>query len=114
MKQQILSTLCSGLIVPGLGQILNRHIKKGIALLAIVFILFIAGTIQLAVLSTALLEGQALYQLNTVTIMQRLQDADLSGLWVLVSIFAIVWLYAVLDAFWGGRRLDNKNKGEME
>lgn len=113
MKQQILSALCSGLVVPGLGQILNQHTKKGIALLAIVFILFIIGTVQLAILGTALLEGQVLYRSNTADIMQRLRDADLSVLWVLVGIFAVVWLYAVLDAFWGGRRLDNKRKGEM-
>jgi TM2 domain-containing membrane protein YozV len=113
MKKQILSALCSGLVVPGLGQILNRHIKKGIALLAIVFILFIIETIQLAILGTTLLEDQALYQLDTVEIMQRLQDANLSVLWILVGIFAIVWLYSVLDAFWGARTLNNKRKGEI-
>ena len=47
MKKYILSPLCSAFIVPGLGQILNGHMKKGVIILSIVFILIVAGFLGL-------------------------------------------------------------------
>jgi TM2 domain-containing membrane protein YozV len=50
MKKSIAAALCSGLVIPGLGQILNQQIRKGIILLGLVFLLFAAAAVKLAFL----------------------------------------------------------------
>jgi len=105
MKQKFLAALLSALVVPGLGQIINHQIKKGIIFMVIVFILLIAGTVQLAILLSASIRGgQVLNPLDTLSVLQHLRYQDLSALWIIVSIFGIVWLYSLVDAFLGGRK----------
>jgi hypothetical protein len=112
MKQQFLAAILSALVVPGLGQVINRQIKKGIIFMIIVFILFIAGTVQLAILLTDSIQGgQILNSMDTMTVLQNLQYQNLSGLWILVTIFGIVWLYSVVDAFLGGKRNSDQESG---
>ncbi|MBN1850377.1 MAG: hypothetical protein JW932_17535 [Deltaproteobacteria bacterium] len=109
MKQQLLAVILSALVVPGLGQVINRQIKKGIILMIVVFILFIAGTVQLAILLTSSIQKERILNpMDTVTIIQNLRYQDLPALWIVVIIFGLVWLYAVVDAFLGGR-----NRGEI-
>lgn len=109
MKKYILSPLCSAFVVPGLGQIVNHHLKKGLFLLAIVFILFVAGTVKLSLLLKSLLTGWDMNQLHASVIVERLQGEDFSLLWVLGIIFSIIWSYSVLDAFWTGRKMESLN-----
>ena len=106
MKKYILSPLCSAFIIPGLGQILNNQLKKGLIILAMVFILFVAGTIKLALIIDSFLEGQVVDRFDYGIIIQRLQEVNFSVLWLLIVSFGIVWLYSVLDAFLVGRRID--------
>ena len=106
MKKYILSPLCSAFIIPGLGQILNNQLKKGLIILAIVFTLFVAGTIKLALIIDSFLEGQVIDRFDYGIIIQRLQEVNFSVLWLLIVSFGIVWLYSVLDAFLVGRRID--------
>jgi hypothetical protein len=107
MKKYILSPLCSAFIVPGLGQIINQNFKKGLCILAVVFVLFIAGTTKLAFTIKSLLQGSEITQLNSATIGERLQGEDFTLLWVLVVLFGVVWLYSVIDAFWTGKKMES-------
>jgi len=109
MKKYILSPLCSALITPGLGQIINHHLKKGLIVMAIVFLLFIAGTVKLILIISSLLRGQAIDRLDSIVIMERLQGEDFSTIWVLLILFGIVWLYSVLDAFREGKKIDEED-----
>jgi len=112
MKKYILSPLCSAFVVPGLGQIINRDLKKGLCILSIVFILFVAGTIKLSLIIKSLLEGAEMSQLDSKVIGERLQGEDFSLLWVLMTIFAIIWIYSVLDAFWTGEKMESRGESE--
>ena len=108
MKKYILASLCSALIVPGLGQIINQSLKKGLCILSVVFILFVVGTIKLFfVLRSALTHANA-GRLNTGPIAEQLQGKDLVVLWGLLGLFAVVWVYSVLDAFQTGKRMENQ------
>ncbi len=109
MKKYIFSPLCSGLLIPGLGQILNNELKKGLLLLGAVFILFVVGTIRLAFLIKFLLSQSA--TTDPMVIMESIKGAHLLSLWVLVGLFAVIWIYSVVDAFRTGRRLES-GKGE--
>jgi len=112
MKKYILSPLCSALIIPGLGQILNNNLKKGCCLLAIVFILFIAGTVKLAFMVNSILRGLDMNKLDFRVIQERLRGEDISVLWLLLAVFSMVWIYSVLDAFWMGKKLESQTKDQ--
>jgi hypothetical protein len=108
MKKYILAPLCSAFIVPGLGQIINQSLKKGLFILSVVFFLFIAGTIKLFFILQSALADANTGRLNTAPIGERLQGKDLTILWLLLGLFAMVWVYSILDAFWMGKRMENQ------
>jgi len=113
MKRYILSPLCSALIIPGLGQVINKDIKKGLIILAVVFLLFIAGSVKLALMIYSLSGGQGIDRLDSEVILARLQAQDLSVLWFLIIAFGIVWLYSVLDAFLEGWKIDHGREKDI-
>lgn len=106
MKKAIVSPLCSGLVVPGMGQIMNQELKKGGLLLAGVFLLFIAGIIRLGYLIHSVFRSANIDVSNPDALMARLRAEDLTLLWVLAVLFVFVWIYSVVDAYVGGRRVD--------
>ncbi|MFZ0449376.1 MAG: hypothetical protein WAL98_09040 [Desulfatiglandaceae bacterium] len=106
MKKAFMSPLCSGLVIPGLGQILNQQLKKGSCILLLILILFVWGTIALfnlfkSVFSIAQITGN-----GGESIIDRLRQQDLSTLLIILGTFVAVWLYSVLDAFFTGRKID--------
>jgi TM2 domain-containing membrane protein YozV len=97
MRKSIAAPLCSGLVIPGLGQILNRQIRKGLILLGLVFVLFVSGAVKFA------------FTLTSITASHDLQEASQklvvngNDLFILAGIaiaFLILWIYSVVDAFW--------------
>jgi ABC-type dipeptide/oligopeptide/nickel transport system permease component len=112
MKKAVFSPLCSALIIPGLGQIINRHLKKGVCILLAVFILFIAGMIALFRIIDDVLKVETIHPGESPYFIDRLRSADFSTLWYLLMIFAFIWLYSVLDAYLTGRKLDQRGEGD--
>ncbi len=108
MKKYILSTLCSALVVPGLGQVINNNLKKGVSILAIVFVIVVIGTIKLALVIDTLFEGMSFNNFDTKVFIEKTQDQDYFILWVLLIVFGIVWIYSVLDAFLTGKKIENR------
>jgi hypothetical protein len=113
MKKAILSPLCSAFVIPGLGQILNKELKKGGCILAGVFILFVVGTIKLFLIIKAMSETSQSNPLDQGAVMEHLHSADLSMLRYTILAFALLWLYSVVDAFWKGRKLDRLEAGGL-
>ena len=113
MKKAILSPLCSGLVIPGLGQIVNEQVKKGICILSAVFVLFIVGVIKLSQIIKALLQNMQMAGPDPAAVMAKLRAQDLSPLWYLLAAFALLWVYSVLDAYVGGRKKDLEEKGNQ-
>ena len=112
MKRSILSPLCSAVIIPGLGQVLNHQIKKGLIILGIVFLLFIAGTVKLSLVISSLMEEVTIDRLDSTAVLENLHTGDLSVLYLLLTAFGIVWVYSVLDAFLQGRKIEsNTDRG---
>jgi hypothetical protein len=111
MKKAILSPLCSALVIPGLGQIINQHLKKGGCILFVVFILFVAGIVILSRLINAVQKPEMINPSHSPYITDTLREADFSAFWYLVVAFGLIWLYSVLDAFLTGRKLDQNGKG---
>lgn len=114
MKKAILAPLCSALVTPGLGQIINQHLIKGGCILFAVFILFVAGIFTLYRLMSTALKTELINPGHSPDIMDRLKAADFSALWYLLVAFALIWLYSVLDAYLTGKKLDHPGEGGPE
>jgi len=113
MKKAIVSPLCSGLVIPGLGQIMNQDLKKGGLLLGGVFVLFIAGIIKLVHLIHSIFRSGNMGSSTPEMIMARLGEQNLTLLWVMTALFILLWVYAVVDAYLGGRRIDKMEKRSL-
>ena len=107
MKKAVVSPLCSGLVIPGLGQIINQDFKKGIILLAAVFLLFVMGIIKLVCLIDAVFRTGRVDLSNPEMIMAKLRAEDFSLLWYMAAAFIIIWVFSVLDAYLRGRKIDS-------
>lgn len=114
MKRQILSPVCSAFIIPGLGQVINYHVKKGVILLCAVFILFIIGTVKLAFIINSLFSTETIVNLNTKTVLNELERNDPSAIYALIIIFGCLWVYSILDAFWYGKKIDKDTEIDFQ
>lgn len=108
MKKYILSPLCSALVIPGLGQILNRNLVKGVVILSLVFILFVGGTVKLAMMIRSLVNQIPIAGYAKDTIMKKLEGEDLSIILYITVAFLILWTYSVIDALWMGLKLERR------
>jgi len=97
MNKTIAAPLCSGLVIPGLGQILNQQIRKGLILLGLVFVLFVAGVVKLAFIIKSMSNP---LDLAGTSPLSQLRGGDLFFMTGILAAFAIVWVYSVVDAFW--------------
>ncbi len=108
----MLAPICSALVIPGLGQVINEHIKKGLILLAVVFVLILVATYEMYQIVCDVLGPGGLNN-DTATIMDKVFSGDYSLLGVLLAVFALLWIYSVIDAFIGGRKADELEKGNV-
>jgi hypothetical protein len=97
MKKTMTAPLCSGLVIPGLGQILNRQIRKGLILMGLVFVLLIAGVLKL---SSILNSMSHLKDLTDSSRVAQISGGDMLVIAGVSGAFALIWLYSVVDAFW--------------
>jgi 1,4-dihydroxy-2-naphthoate octaprenyltransferase len=113
MQKAILSPICSGLVIPGLGQIINQDLKKGILILCAVFALFVAGIVRLLQIIHSVFRSGHTDLSDSQALMARLGAEDSTMLWCLGIAFAILWIYAVVDAYRGGRKVDQLEAGSL-
>jgi len=113
MQKAIMSPLCSGLVIPGLGQILNQDLKKGIIILCAVFALFVAGIIRLLQIIHSVFRSGHTDLSDPQSLMARLGAEDPTMLWILGVVFVILWVYAVVDAYRGGKKMDQLETGDL-
>jgi TM2 domain-containing membrane protein YozV len=97
MRKSIIAPLCSALVVPGLGQILNRQFRKGLILLGLVFVLFIAAAVKLAFIINALTPASDPAETSQTA---AFSGGDLFLVAGIAAAFLILWVYSLVDAFW--------------
>jgi hypothetical protein len=111
MKKYILSPLCSALVVPGFGQVLNHRIKKGVIMMVLTFILFISATIKLTLLILSEIKNEDVDAINNL-LEFKLSGQNLTGLGVLIALLAVLWLYSIVDALIDGIKIEQEGKGK--
>ena len=108
MKKTLLSPICSALIVPGLGQVINGNLKKGLVLLAMVFLLLLGAALRLVFLVQSFINDSKISTDSSPGPTKTLQGEDFSFLVYFVVPFAMIWVYSVFDAFWAGKKLESE------
>jgi len=112
VKKAVSATLCSAFVIPGLGQILNQDIVKGLAFLASVFILLVTAAVKFFLMLTAAVEGPGGDGVVPGGVLERFLSSDFTLLWICAVLFAAIWLTSVADAFARGKRLDAMTRDE--
>lgn len=104
--------LLSGLVFPGLGQIVLGHYKRGIGFMLMVSAILLIIVVKALQQAFAILEKIAAEggQISTNTIMNAVtQASDLSQSFtfkLLLFLLLICWIIAVVDAYRIGKRKD--------
>ena len=81
MKKALISPLCSALVIPGLGQIINQNLKKGVSILLSVFLLFIAITFKLWQIISLALRVEGMTPFDFTSVMENSLMENTSLLW---------------------------------
>jgi len=114
MKRAIVSPILSGLVIPGLGQLLNRQVGKGALLVAAASLLFMAtlGFAMHKITSAAMAMTDYAGPDKLAMLRAELIKQGTGWLWVLGGLMVALWAYGVYDAWQGGRKRDAQLAGE--
>jgi len=104
MKKYILAPLCSAVIIPGLGQVINQELKKGALLLGAVFLLLVLCIVYLFFTVESLLSQPGSAPLSMSRLLERIE------LLLILGAYAGVWVYSVVDAFLKGWSWEHREK----
>ena len=109
MRQSILAPLCSAFILPGLGQVLNRQVLKGFALICATTGLFFALIFKLlldlsAVMGDVMGADFSLGADKIPLILQGMRQRDMTIVYILAALGGALWAYSIIDAYINGRR----------
>jgi hypothetical protein len=108
MKKKILSPLCSALVIPGLGQVINGNLKKGLIILTMGFLLFLGGVAKLIFIIRPYLNHPVYIFHATDRITETLHRKAFHSLIYFIVAFAMLWTYSVLEAFWTAKKQERK------
>lgn len=106
MKRSILAPLCSAFVLPGLGQVLNRQIGKGLVMMAAITVLLIALMLKAVFTFTQTVGTAPIEPDETIfsIFVKGFQDHGQILLWTLAALVLALWIYSIVDAFYYGLR----------
>jgi hypothetical protein len=106
MKKAIFSPLCSAFVIPGLGQLINQDLKKGMLILLGVLFLVIAGIIRLYQMFNVVVKELPINELYPEKVIAELGQQNCVFLGLVLTAFAGLWVYSVVNACLKGKELD--------
>jgi len=117
MRNVILAPLLSAFVLPGLGQVINRQIVKGLILMGLSMILFLCVLVRVlldfsAVIGEVMGPSLGLGLEAWPKVIEGLRARDLTLLYVLVALAVAVWAYGVIDAYLVSRGLRPRLTGQ--
>ena len=110
MKKYVLAPLCSAVVVPGMGQVINQHRKKGLAFMGVIFLLLIAATFEFFKIIQPVLDPLEWTESGLPGAMRQMHFVDFNRLRLILVLFGVLWLYSVIDALVYGIKFEKKNK----
>lgn len=116
MNNAIKGMLLSGLVLPGLGQVVLKSYKRGIAIMLLVLIAFIAIVVSasrkaLVILEKVAAEGGAV-DMESIShaASQATTTADHLLLNLSLLLIFVCWLVGMVDAYTTGRKIDQEER----
>jgi hypothetical protein len=113
MKKYIISTFCSAIIVPGMGQVINGQIKKGLIHMGIVFVIIFTLVMKLAKMIMNILPGIDPEKVSIDQILAKVDFTDYTFIRVISFIFLVLWIYSIIDAFIIGLRKEREKNSTI-
>lgn len=114
MKKTFLSPLCSALVIPGLGQVINGNLKKGLGVLGMVFLLFVGGIVKLIFIIRPYLNRAEIQAHPISGITDALRGEAFYSLIYVIVPFALLWVYSIIDAFWIAKKQEKEGQNEAD
>lgn len=114
MKNSLKGALLSGLVFPGLGQVVLRHYRRGIAfilMLSIILLAIVVKAIQQAFPILEKIEAQGgVLSGNTIrnAVTQASIPSESLTLKVLLFLLTFGWIIAVVDGYRVGKKKDRE------
>ena len=117
VKHSILAPLCSALVLPGLGQIINRQFIKGFVLMGALTLIFLSAMVKLVldisiVMNRVMGPDLAFGREKWDELLAGLRQQNLTVLYILLLLGVALWAYSVVDAYIYGRRYQPPVQGE--
>ena len=120
MSHALKASLLSGLVFPGLGHIILKHYKRGVALVVVTlvlmaFFMYYAVNQALQILDRIVVEGGAIDMKAVSDI--AIRTGTTSGSIVLNLLLMLLvgcWLFGLVDAYRMGRRKDLAGQSKLE
>ncbi len=112
MKHALTAALLS-LLVPGLGQLYNRRIGRGIALvlgMSFVLIGFSIALFYKVGQAAATLTEEQIATRDFSLLSRAFREQDLTVIIIILAVLAPVWVGAVIDAFRDGRKFEERRE----
>lgn len=116
MNNSIKGALLSGLVFPGVGQLVLRHYRRGIAFILTVSILLLAIVVKMVQQAFTILEKIEAEGgvLSMNTIMNAVTQASIpsEGLTFKLLIFLVIfsWIIGVVDGYRVGKKKDKEDR----
>lgn len=110
MNQSVKAALLSALVFPGVGQIVNGHIKRGwtfVAIVAVLLVMLISKLMQQALLVLEEMQKKgAAIDINEVSRISAEVVSFSNNLFlnVTLSILIVTWLISIVDAYRVGKK----------
>ncbi len=117
MKDYIKAPLLSGLVLPGLGQVVNQQIIKGLVLMALITVIFLTLLVKVfidisAVMAEVVGPDLFLGPDSFSRIVEGVRERNLNLFYFLGGSSFSVWVYSIIDAFRTSRRAFRESEGE--
>ena len=120
MNNSLRAALLSGLVFPGLGQVILKHRKRGIALMLAVLVGLLVIVVKAVQQALTILEKidleSGLIDMNTIhNAAIQASTSFYSPIFKLVVLFIILcWFFGVADAYRIGKRTDIKEQSTSQ
>lgn len=116
MVRRLVSPLLSAVILPGLGQVINRQVGKGamliftMSILVVTILFYTAARVSQAIMSLS--EEAINSEQKWALLRDELLKRDMTVAYIVGGVAVILWLYSVIDAYLVGAKLDRQAKEE--
>jgi len=116
MNNSIKGALLSGLVFPGLGQVILRRYRRGIAFILTVSIILLVMVVKAVQQAFAILEKieaeGGVISMNTITnaVIQASTPSESLTFKILLLLLILIWVMAVIDGYRVGKKKDKEGR----